>query len=201
MLNCPDRLLLPFRFDPLLMQRDLDALAAVKWTNHFVRQNFEGSWSVIPLRAPKGATHPSRMIYSDPTCKEFVPTPFLDASPYFNQILSYFKCEFRTVRLMKLTPGSIIKEHEDPDLDFNQGQARMHIPVRTNPEVEFYLNGSRVVMEEGSCWYLRLADPHRVANRGQSDRIHLVVDTFVNDWVRTLFESAMAQSSKAIAQV
>jgi hypothetical protein len=41
-------------------------------------------------------------------------------------------------------------------------------------------------MAPGSAWYLRLSDPHRVANRGTSDRVHLVVDLAVNDWLTEL---------------
>ena len=66
------------------------------------------------------------------------------------------------------------------------------MPVVTNPHVEFYLNGSRVVMDEGECWYLRLSDPHRVANRGEVDRVHLVIDGRVNDWVTELLTGAEA---------
>ncbi|WP_339705616.1 aspartyl/asparaginyl beta-hydroxylase domain-containing protein [Algoriphagus aquimarinus] len=39
-------------------------------------------------------------------------------------------------------------------------------------------------MKEGECWYLRLSDPHRVLNEGETDRIHLVMDLKVNDWLR-----------------
>jgi hypothetical protein len=87
---------------------------------------------------------------------------------------------------MKLTPGSVIKEHRDYDLAMEEGAARLHIPVQTNPGVEFMLNGLPVAMAPGECWYLRLSDPHRVANRGETDRVHLVIDCRVNDWLRTL---------------
>lgn len=50
------------------------------------------------------------------------------------------------------------------------------IPIRTSPEVEFMLNGSRVDMVEGECWYLRLSDPHSVRNGSQIRRIHMVID-------------------------
>jgi hypothetical protein len=85
---------------------------------------------------------------------------------------------------MKLAAGSIIKEHRDHDLSYEHGFMRLHIPVVTNPDVEFLLNGRRVVMNPGECWYLRLSDPHAVANRGREDRIHLVIDTEVNEWLR-----------------
>jgi Aspartyl/Asparaginyl beta-hydroxylase len=94
---------------------------------------------------------------------------------------------------MRLTPGSVIKEHTDVDLSFEDGMVRVHIPVTTNEHVAFHLNGARVVLEAGSAWYLRLSDPHRVANQGTTDRVHLVIDADVNPWVEALFEAAMRQ--------
>jgi hypothetical protein len=64
-MQLPDRLLLPFTFDPGLLARDLQSLASVGWTEHFVKQNYDGDWSVIPLRAQAGGRHPVMMIYSE----------------------------------------------------------------------------------------------------------------------------------------
>jgi hypothetical protein len=190
----PDRLQLPLSFDPALLRRDLDALSATPWTAHFVEQNYEGDWSVIPLRCAAGETHPIRMIYSDPLATTFVDAPMLAACPYFREVIAAFACPVRNVRLMRLTPGSIIKEHTDLDLDVEGGveggEARVHIPVTTSPEVEFLLNRTRVEMKPGETWYLRLSDPHAVANRGSSDRVHLVLDLVVDDWLTGFFEEA-----------
>lgn len=190
----PDRLQLPLSFDPALLRRDLDALSATPWTAHFVEQNYEGDWSVIPLRCAAGETHPIRMIYSDPTATTFVDTPMLAACPYFRAVIAAFACPVRNVRLMRLTPGSIIKEHTDLDLGVEGGEARVHIPVTTSPDVEFLLNRTRVQMKPGETWYLRLSDPHAVANRGSSDRVHLVLDLVVDDWLTGFFDEAQAQA-------
>jgi len=179
-----DRVRLTINFDPNRLRDDLARLTAADWIDHFVTQNYDGDWSVIPLRGPATAEHPVMMIYSDPTCTEFADTPFLAECPYFREVIASFQCDIGAARLMKLTPGSTIKEHTDHDLDFNQGNVRLHIPVTTNPEVQFILNGSRVVMNAGECWYLRLSDPHGVTNDGPTDRVHLVLDTTVNDWLR-----------------
>jgi quercetin dioxygenase-like cupin family protein len=178
-----DRLRLPFTFDPELLARDLAGLSTVGWIKHFVRQNYDGDWSVIPLRGKAGATHPVMMIYSDPTATEFEDTPMLKSCPYFRTVLDTFKCPLQAVRLMRLTPGSVIKEHTDHELSVEEGTARVHVPVVTSPDVEFYLNGMRVVLEAGSAWYLRLSDPHRVHNKGVTDRVHLVIDATVNSWL------------------
>ncbi len=194
----PDRLQLPFRFDPVLLRRDLDALSATPWTAHFVRQNYDGDWSVIPLRCMAGEKHPIRMIYSDPVATDYVDTPFLEPCLYFREVIAAFACEVRSVRLMRLTPGSVIKEHTDIDLGVESGAARIHVPVTTNPDVEFLLNRRRVDMKEGQAWYLRLGDPHAVANRGTSDRVHLVLDLIANDWLMEFFERAGDMPSRRV---
>jgi hypothetical protein len=189
-LRFPDRLRLPFAFDRDLLAADLRRLQGSQWISHFVTQNYQGDWSVIPLRGPAGARHPIQTIYSDPTATAFEDTPMLAACPYFRAVLDSFVCPLRTVRLMRLTPGSVIKEHTDHDLSFEQGSVRLHIPVTTNDGVTFELNRRRVILEAGSCWYLRLSDPHSVANRGEADRVHLVIDASVNEWVEATFAAA-----------
>jgi hypothetical protein len=191
----PDRLRLPLSFDPARLAADMAAISADGWIAHFVTQNYDGDWSVIPLRGPAGARHPVQMIYSDPACPAYENTPLLAATPYLAEVLAAFRCPLQSVRLMRLSPGSVIKEHRDHDLAFEDGIVRIHIPVVTNDGVDFRLNGVRCVMAAGSAWYLRLADPHSVANQGNSDRVHLVIDATVNDWVRGLFERAEASFS------
>ncbi|PLR20605.1 aspartyl beta-hydroxylase [Caulobacter zeae] len=184
----PDRLKLPLAFDPIRLRADLEALTAgADWIAHFVTQNYDGDWSVIPLRCQAGASHPVMMIYSDPGATAFEDTPFLAPCPYFREVIAAFPFQATSVRLMKLAPGSVIKTHHDEDLDAGSLLVRFHVPVVTNPDVDFRLNSRRVVMEAGSAWYLKLTDPHSVANHGTEDRVHLVIDGYVNDWVRGLF--------------
>lgn len=190
----PDRVKLPFTFDPILLRRDLDALSSEEWIAHFVEQNYEGDWSAIPLRCAAGARHPIQMIYSDPLATEFVDTPMLQASPYFREALAGFACEVRSVRLLRLTPGSIVKEHTDHDLAAEHGTVRIHIPITTNADVEFELNRVRVVLEPGSAWYLRLSNPHRVANRGTTERVHMVADMVADGWLMDILRRSATES-------
>ena len=185
-----DRIRLPLRFDAAALQADLRRIEDASWIQHFVRQNYEGAWTVLPLRAPAGATHPVQMIYSDPACHAFADTPLLAASPAIAAALGVFECPLESVRLMRLGVGSVIKTHRDLDLDVEHGRARLHVPVETNAGVDFRLNGERVVLGEGECWYLRLSDPHSVENGGDRDRVHLVIDAVVSPWLRGLLEHA-----------
>ena len=178
-----DRLQLNLRFDAEAMREDLERLGEPDWIDHFVKQNCEGSRSVLPLRAPAGAQRPIETIYSDPSYDVFVDTPLLGQCPYLQNVLAQFHCPLHAVRLMRLTPGSVIKPHADHDLSSESGRVRLHIPILTNHDVDFRLNGEQVLMREGECWYLRLSDPHSVANRGKTDRVHLVVDAVLNPWL------------------
>ena len=154
----PDRIRLPFAFDPVLLASDLVHFAESDWTAHFVRDNYQGDWSALPLRAAAGETHPKRLIYTGLRDRPYVDTPLLDRAPNLRQALARFECPLRSVRLMRLGPGSLIREHFDLDQDAAEGSARLHVPVTSNEGVEFRLNGVPVSMAPGSVWYLRLAD-------------------------------------------
>lgn len=182
----PDRVALPLRCDPGPLATEAAAFAAEIWTRHFVPDNYRGDWSVLPLRAPQGAIHPILQITSPPDCWEWVDTPHLAACPAIAAALGQLECVVHAARLMKLGPGSEILEHRDHDLSAECGMARLHLPLSTNAQVEFRVNGAMVDMQPGQWWYLRLSDPHAVQNRGSSDRIHLVVDVQVNDWLTNL---------------
>jgi ribosomal protein S18 acetylase RimI-like enzyme len=180
--SLPDAVKLSLQFNPARLQADLAALMAVEFVPHFNTEYYQGDWSVAPLRSVGGrADH----IYPDPTAKaQFADTPLLARCAYVREILATLRCPQQAVRFLRLQAGSVIKEHRDYQLGFEDGEVRLHIPVRTNPEVEFVLNQIRVIMKEGECWYLNVNQPHRVANRGATDRVHLVVDCVVNDWLR-----------------
>ncbi len=178
---------LPGRFDVALLQQEVQALSSPHWKAHYNTKHYEGDWSILPLRAIGGDANNTFSIHSTGTGASYADTPLLAACPYLQTVLAQFACAKTSVRLMKLNAGAVIKEHSDYDMHFEAGEARFHIPVITNPDVAFYIQDERVVMNEGECWYLNLNLPHRVSNTGTTDRIHLVVDVLVNDWVRAAF--------------
>lgn len=176
---------LPFDFDAGKLAADLAQIAARDWIRHVARENFEGSWDIVPLRAPAGETHPLRMINTDPGAARFADTQWLARMPAIRAALGRLRCPLRSVRLMRLAAGSTIREHSDA-LDAELGMLRLHVPVTTSAEVDFRLAGRRVEMAPGSVWYLRLTEPHGVANRGTVDRIHLVIDATLNPWLERM---------------
>ena len=182
-------------FDPVRLQADLDAIVAADYVPHFNTRVYTGDWSVVPLRSIGGAAN---HIYPDPTKKdEFADTPLLARCPYVREVLAFFQCPQQSVRFLRLKAGSIIRTHRDYELGFEDGEVRLHIPVRTNPDLFFVLDGRRVIMREGEVWYNNLNLPHSVENRGSTDRIHLVVDCVVNDWLRDLLLADAARADAA----
>jgi quercetin dioxygenase-like cupin family protein len=179
---------LPLFFDPPRLHADLARIAPEDWVAHFNKSDYQGDWRVVPLRSVGGRAH---HIYSDPTLKptDFAPTPILGQCPYFQGLLAAFECPVSSARLMSLGAGSRIREHRDPTIDFEEDRARLHIPIVTSPAVEFYLAGECIVMNEGETWYLDFSEPHSVYNGGPADRIHLVLDCVVNDWLRSLIDA------------
>lgn len=184
MLELPMKVQLPIRFDQEKLIQDWSLLEEAEWVTHFVKQNYQGDWSVLPLTAQRGREHPILMASAVPGDKDFVLTRFIEKTLYFQWVLDQFHCPKFSIRLMRLGPESEIKEHRDYDLDLEE--VRLHIPILTNDQVFFYLNQERVLMQPGECWYLKLSEPHRVVNQSSSPRIHLVMDLGLNDWLEKL---------------
>ena len=178
---------LPLEFDPQKLAADVEEFASHEWTPHFNTQYYEGDWSGIALRAAKDA-HVG--LYPDPTAESFENTESLARCSYVPSVLASFRCEIESARFLKLGAGSEIREHRDYKLGYEDGVARLHIPVLTNPKVDFLLDGSPVVMLPGEVWYLNFNLKHSVRNKSSADRVHLVIDCTVNDWLSSLFPIA-----------
>lgn len=185
-----DRVKLPFTFDVAKMQAEIAALDQ----NQFVY------YKVIQLRAPAHLVDtslpfpPPAEDYADGTWCDWMDTPEMDASPYLKSIVEFFKENTRVtlVRLLRLAPQSVVKEHTDPTLALEEEKSviRLTVPILTNEQVEFYLNDQLVPMELGECWYMRLSDPHRVINNGSTERVNLTIDMEPNAWIREVIAKA-----------
>jgi hypothetical protein len=185
---------LPFLFDVALLQQEVKQLLNSAWLAHYQTKHYEGEWSAIPLRSVNG--NADSIIVSPTENAEYAETIFLNQSPYLQQVLHYFKCPLQAVRLLKLNAGAIIKEHNDAELYFEKGEIRLHIPIITHADVEFYLQDERLVANEGECWYMNFNLPHRITNNSPINRIHLVIDAVVNDWVKEVFTNDSIEIKK-----
>lgn len=173
----------PHIFEINKLKQDLAICLNRDWCMHYQTSDFEGTWKIIALRSVGGFEN---NIYSQPS-SVYTDTQLLKECKYFQEVISQFKCEIQSVRLMQLGVGSEIKEHEDYNLNYEKGYFRIHLPIQTNPGVEFIVDNQLIPMREGECWYANLGLPHKVINRGKISRIHLVIDCIRNEWSDQLF--------------
>jgi hypothetical protein len=179
---------LPFHFDAGAIQEEL-LQAGGQWSSHLNTYHYTGSWTVLSLRSP-GGRHDNILPELLDQHTEFLDNKHMADFPSVKKILNGFECRIQAARFLNLQAGAIIKQHHDAQLAFEKGEARLHFPIITNPNVEFYCQDERIYLNEGECWYLNANLPHRVSNLGATDRIHLVVDFEVNDWMTNLINSS-----------
>ncbi len=183
--------LLKIPVDVKSIQKEIEILQSGYWQPHFNKHDYEGGWDVLSFRSPGGGLNAfaeslNNEVYAD--------TPLLERCPSVRSLLDSLQCEKLSARLLNLQAGAVIKEHTDKELYFEKGEARLHFPIITNPFVEFYLDNERLQMQEGDCWYINANLPHRLANKGTCNRIHLVVDCKVNHWLSQVFNQAITKT-------
>jgi hypothetical protein len=112
------------------------------------------------------------------------------------EIISKLPCDFERIRFTKLGACKSLKKYTDNiDDDIkNKKIARLHTPIRTNDDVifTFYENendskGELFNLKTGRYYYLDVTKPHSVSNNSNIDRYHLIIDCFINDELKTLF--------------
>lgn len=175
----------PLLFDKEKLKNDFQKIMDKNWIDHYNTNDYSGKWTSIALMSQSGK---SDAIYAFSNNDEkLVATEILDSCTYFKEILDGFLFEKTAVRLLQLAAGAEIKPHSDNCLGYEDDSFRLHIPIITNSEVEFILDGTRLIMNEGECWYIDANFIHSVANRGTENRIHLVIDGIRNEWTDAMF--------------
>lgn len=177
----------PIVFDVKKLQNDLQKVIHEKWVDHYNPKDYSGKWTCIALMSQSGKSDSVYAVPNGNSDEKLVATEILNSCTYFKEVLDGFLFEKTAVRLLQLAVGAEIKPHSDNCLGYEDGSFRIHIPIITNSDVEFILDGTRLIMNEGECWYIDANFIHSVTNRGTIDRIHLVIDGVRNEWTDALF--------------
>lgn len=178
---------LPFVFDPCLLRSDVATIPEDAWRAHFNQADYEGEWSSIALRSKGGDVGD---IIPTGLAREFSDTALMGSCHHLRHAVESFQFPQKSVRLLRLHPGSCVKDHVDKDLGLAGGEIRIHIPVETNDCVEFIVANRLLPLREGEAWYIDFSQPHRIRNDGTTPRTHLVIDGTLNDWAREMLISA-----------
>lgn len=188
---------------------ELAAFAPV-WADHYSTYNKRHSWSAFAIRGfdddPNFIIKPAEMSKS---WKEANPDK-MSAEPRLTEAAEYFPRTLEIVgrlpggrdriRFMRLAEGNgELTRHADiTDREAGVGDgcvARVHIPIVTNEEVVFrnWDDRGREVqthMHERGLFYLDQRKPHAAVNRGNHERIHLVIDCRSSEEIRRMIAPA-----------
>lgn len=179
---------LPVRFCAETLAEEVRALPPRAWVPH--PQGFTGN-EAVPLVSPGGRL-------TDDLAGPMAPTEFLLRSPYMMEAMAELDATWGRSRLMGLGAGAEVPSHVDINY-YWRTHVRVHIPVITNPGVQFSCGGETVHMQAGECWVLDTFRRHQVRNTGREQRIHLVLDTVGGEHLWDLIEAARRGEEPAAA--
>lgn len=172
----------------------LAALAAIDeslWKPHFNRDYYQGDWSGVALISTDSAVE---LVHGNgPSIKR---QPWLCDSRW-EKGLAGLDLDICNARLLRLGPGSHIREHRDYDLGGPDADMRLHVPLLAPDDVDFMLEDRRVPMRASECWFLDLYRPHSVNNHGTDVRVHLVIDCRPGPWLTAAIEAGLADTPAA----
>ncbi|MFT6395299.1 MAG: mannose-6-phosphate isomerase-like protein (cupin superfamily) [Bradymonadia bacterium] len=188
--STPDRVKLPFTFDPERLLAEVQAMSLRDFVHY----------DVVPLRSPAHFVDPTvpapppAADFADGSWTQWKDAPGLERSPHLQEVLAAFNANtaVNLVRVLRLEAGGVIAEHTDPTLGLHieRSMVRLTVPIVRGPACTFWLNDIPVPMLPGECWYLRLTDPHKVHNNGTAERMSLTIDVVPNPWLQELIQSA-----------
>lgn len=90
----------------------------------------------------------------------------------------YGEGEFIRAILVKLKKNSEVHPHKDSYYSLSISK-RTHIPIITNPDSIFNVNGELKHLKEGEIWEIDNLKMHSV-KKSSYDRIHLILDYYVS---------------------
>jgi len=177
---------LPFNFNVDALRKDLETCQNYEFLQNYVPQNYNGKGYILPLRSIDGAMN--FPVAAPGESERFKDTEALAKCPYFQEVMNTFQCNKEAARLMNLPAGAVVNTHTDFELGYEDGVFRVHIPIITNDDVVFTINGIDLKMKPGEVWYTNVNLPHGVVNGGESPRVNFVFDCIRNAWTDALFE-------------
>jgi hypothetical protein len=165
--------------------------------------SFYDEWLIDTSRQATFTTHENtfmyELIWSDYNWRPGLPvnpkvTNSLngEAASELNNILSTLCKEVNgfvvRAEIISMNPRSRIRTHKD------RGDAlylirRFHVPLKTNKDAFFIVEGEKFFLEEGKVYELNNSRYHSVRNNSDEARIHLIVDLLPNEYLE--YESTL----------
>ncbi len=99
---------------------------------------------------------------------------------YALEIFNIMPCPPHDIQIALHTPGTKLPPHQDGDNKF-----RFHIPIITNPDARFIINGHDIHLPaDGWCYLVNTTYLHGTENRGTTDRAHIYGNIWLKDVIK-----------------
>ena len=112
--------------------------------------------------------------YDMPVWEQWAPRllPIMEAAvkPY-----GYPRGFFPRIMLARLPAGAFVAPHVDGEPSGNRPH-KIHVPILTNADTFFFVDQQRYHFDVGHAYEVNNAARHAAANRGASDRVHLIFE-------------------------
>lgn len=157
---------LPYRYDVERLRQELASVPETAWIPH--PDQHRGNMA-LPLISLNGENN---NLFHGPMRV----TPHLLRLEYMQQVIASLGEVCGRSRLMRLAPGCEVPLHTDTNYHWHN-RVRIHVPITTTSDVQFYCGDKQTHMGAGECWIFDTWKQHRVINGSGQERVHLVFDT------------------------
>lgn len=185
MLNLIEQVSQLSRIDNLTLQQLQQEILSIKdeWTSVYSDYH-SGGWQTLSLL--NRTSNSTDTVIED--CHP-VATTLLQRLPCAQAFLKSFGLDYMWVRLAKLQPNAFLWEHRDYQELKKTERLRLHIPIVTNRFSTMIVGDARIHLAAGYMWKLNPAHRHGAGNFGKEDRIHILIDCYMNDALKSLLRS------------
>jgi len=106
----------------------------------------------------------------------------------------YARGAFPRVMLARMAPGGVIQPHRDGN-PAAKWPHKIHVPLLTNEQVTFFVDGAGYKMEEGEAVEVNNMAVHAVTNAGTTPRVHLIFEYYDLDQPEPAWVKQVARAS------
>ncbi|MGK3988638.1 aspartyl/asparaginyl beta-hydroxylase domain-containing protein [Sorangium sp. So ce136] len=151
--------------------------ADIPWTENYSRYQ-SGGWKTAALYNASGDSQENGLADCAP-----IPTEVVSRLPRVRDFIEGSGLKLMWVRLLRLDPNAFLWEHTDYGAHnlSRVPRLRLHVPLKTNQDALTVLPSRSVHMKSGFLWKLSPHETrHGACNRGSEERIHLILDCYMN---------------------
>jgi len=184
--------------------RSIDATLLAKMRGEILSESLDwqeeyseyqsGGWHTISLMNKSGD---ARDVLITDTIGE--PTEVLKKLPATLEFLNLLGLSYMWVRLANMKPGACLWEHVDYAELTDRPRLRLHVPLTEERNAFLIIRGYKVHMNFGYLWKLDPRTNHAAVNFGVRDRIHMIIDCYVDEKLEALIVDEMLREDQIIA--